>query len=212
MKNQDNETIYSGNINKQILFEYLKNLEREKGYSILFLNLDNFKYIYDAYGHQYGDEVLRLVNKKAVNEIGNTGKVFCFFRNEFVVVLNCVSAEEIATKVEVFINRLSENIFSIGNNKIPLKFSVGIYIPNPMNPESMEDIVRKADLAMLKAKKGGKSQFAFYDETMEGDLKKNLLTAGEMKTGLKNKEFYLNYQPIYDLKRKQVLEIEALLR
>lgn len=213
LKEQQRESIYFGDLthmpNSKHLFEYLKG---KKNYSILYVNLDNFKYIYDTYGHQYGDEFLKLVSIKVVNEIGNMGKVFCFFRNEFVVILDCTCIEKITAKVEVFIKRFNENIFYIGPNKVPLRFSVGIYIPNPVNAETKEEILRKADLAMLKAKRNGKNQFAFYDEAMEEDIKRGLFIAAEMKTGLKNNEFYLNYQPVYDLKEEQVSEVEALLR
>lgn len=213
LQKQQKESMYIDDLtqlpNRKYLLEYLKG---KKDYSILCLNIDNFKFINDTYGHQCGDELLKLVSVNVVNEIGNMGKVFRFLGDEFIVVLDCTCIEKITGRVEVFIKRFNENVFYIGTNKIILSFSAGIYIPNPVNVETIEEIVRKADLAMLKAKRSGKSQFAYYDEAMEGDIKRDLLMTAEMKTGLKNNEFYLNYQPIYDLKRKQVLEIEALLR
>lgn len=213
LQKQQKESIYIDDLtqlpNRKYLLEYLKG---KKDYSILCLNIDNFKFINDTYGHQCGDELLKLVSVNVVNEIGNMGKVFRFLGDEFIVVLDCTCIEKITAKVEVFIRRFNENVFYIGTNKIILSLSAGIYIPNPVNVETIEEIVRKADLAMLKAKRKGKNQFAFYDEAMEGDIKRDLFIAAEMKTGLKNNEFYLNYQPVYDLKEEQVSEVEALLR
>ncbi|MDK2811771.1 MAG: hypothetical protein PWR27_2480 [Petroclostridium sp.] len=188
-----------------------KYIAEEAVSAVLFMGVDNFKYINDCYGHKFGDCLLKHISSRLEDEVGNYGKVFRFGGDEFIAVVNHCTESEIISKARQVIKKFETTAFSIGGQEVSVTISIGAYIPEKRN-EPAEDMIRKADIALFKAKSNGKSQLAFYDKPMDDEIKRKLLLTSEMRKSMNEKEFSVHYQPIFDISRGKATEAEALLR
>lgn len=179
--------------------------------AVLFVDVDNFKYINDCYGYKFGDCLLQKISTKLEDETGNYGKVFMFGGDRFVVLIDCCKRNEIIYKARQVVKKFETASFSIGWQEVSVTISMGIYITKKLD-ELAEDMVRKADIALFKAKSNGKSQLAFYDKPMDDEIKRKILLTSEMRKSINEKEFSVQYQPIFDISKGKVTEAEALLR
>lgn len=188
-----------------------KYMAERKVSAILFVNVDNFKYINECYGYKFGDCLLQKISTKLEEEVGNCGKVFMFGGDEFVAVIVRCKGSEIIYKARQVVKKFETESFSVGEQEVSVTISMGVYIPKKLD-ELAEDLIRKADIALFKAKSNGKSQLAFYDKSMDDEIKRKILLTSEMRKSINEKEFYVHYQPIFDISKGRVTEAEALLR
>ncbi len=179
--------------------------------AVLFIDVDNFKYINDCYGYRLGDCLLQQISTRLEDEVGNCGKVFMFGGDEFVAVIDRCKGNEIIYKSRQVVKKFETASFSVGGQEVSITISMGVYIPKKLD-ELTEDLIRKADIALFKAKSNGKSQLAFYDELMDDEIKRKILLNSEMRKSINEKEFYVHYQPIFDISKGRATEVEALLR
>ncbi|BAF69540.1 EAL domain-containing protein [Nitratiruptor sp. SB155-2] len=190
----------------------------KEGYcnAFFFIDLDNFKYINDSYGHFVGDEVLKEVakNLKAVVKDGDI--VARIAGDEFALILvdlakNKEQAVHNATLVaEKLISEYSGQK-QIGGYDLDINFSIGIYI-FPAGEQSVDEIITNADIAMYNSKKSGRNRFTFYNEALDLESKRFLVMKKAIERGLKEKEFELYYQPKVDASNEKIVGMEGLLR
>lgn len=134
---------------------YLK--EEKKGFAFILIDLDNFKFVNDRYGHQCGDEVLIFVGKQLQNTFEKSDLVARLGGDEFVAFIpNVTSREEVETKINKFIQALSFKMYFNNQSYIP-SASVGVYINEAKYGITYEQCYKAADAAMYKAKSSGKS-------------------------------------------------------
>jgi len=182
------------------------------GFSLLFIDLDNFKYVNDTYGHSFGDELLVEVAKRLKRVMRKSDFVARFGGDEFIVVLDeIVETVSIQSVADNIIEALSEDVkLSIGQ-KVTIGSSIGISL-YPNDARNYEELVKFADIAMYKAKEDGKNRYFFYNEQMSTQSiriskLKNILpkaeTCGEM---------YMKYQPLFCTKTLKAIGVEALTR
>ncbi|SEG03674.1 diguanylate cyclase (GGDEF) domain-containing protein [Caloramator fervidus] len=176
--------------------------------TVAFLDFDNFKYINDSYGHSFGDDVLIKISDILVKMVKNRGKVFRFGGDEFIILFDC-KKDEAFKIIENIIERFNY-CFKVGNREVLTTVSVGVYISSA--GENIDDIIRKADMSMFEAKKLGKSNYVVFNKEMEDTMLKKANMMVDIKRALLEEEFYILYQPIYDLKEGKIKEVEALAR
>jgi diguanylate cyclase (GGDEF)-like protein len=178
--------------------------------TVFFLDLDNFKAINDYYDHATGDKVLIEVSYK-LKKLIQTGGIACRLSgDEFVLIIS----RPIHYDANLFASRILQVIatpINIGNNVIDITVSVGIAIAGPKDRQ-FNDIRKKADLAMYKAKQSGKNYFHLYSDEMYQTSLKQVTIKNDLKTALKNGDFELYLQPKIDLTSKKIESAEALLR
>ena len=197
------------------LAQYIQKAEAEGGKGgLLYLDLDDFKHINDGLGHQYGDVLLKSISHslQRIPEIHNT--CYRMGGDEFVIV---VPPESIA-RFDGIVEEIKE-IFSkpwfLKNADYYCTMSMGIcYFPE--DGSSVQDLIKKADIAMYEAKKSGKNRVAVYSDNISStsnkrlDMEKNMrdATAGDYK------EFEVYYQPIIDIQKEGTpcVGAEALVR
>lgn len=137
-------------------FDYFNRYGRK--FSLLFIDIDDFKKVNDRYGHLSGDMVLQEIAKRLQKSVRKSDMVFRFGGEEFVVLLNGANSEKaisIAERVrqEVF----NEEIKIYGDSKINVTISCGIATVNE-SIKDVQELVDKADIAMYKAKQSGKNR------------------------------------------------------
>jgi diguanylate cyclase (GGDEF)-like protein len=178
----------------------------------LFVDLDNFKAINDSLGHGCGDELLCAVAKRLEGVIRETDALGRLGGDEFVVVADGLS---LAAGPELIAERLLEAFaepFALGEGgetRVHAKCSIGI--ATGIRPTA-EELLRDADIAMYRAKWGGKSRYLLFESGMEDEVQSRLELEMDLQGALAGEEFFLVYQPTFDLQTMTPTGVEALIR
>lgn len=141
----------------RVLDETLKQEHDEtSGWALLYLDLDGFKQVNDSFGHDAGDEVLKQVAQRLVAQVGTHDLVARLSGDEFVVFVRSIDKEALTPLSERIMEVVREDIV-YRNQILNVGVSVGVtYVDEP--EQSMESIIKRADLAMYQAKNNGKSR------------------------------------------------------
>ncbi|WP_150466660.1 GGDEF domain-containing protein [Francisella sp. SYW-9] len=133
--------------------------------AILFIDLDNFKYINDKYGHEVGDLILKEVASRLINNLRENDLISRIGGDEFIAVLRNIDNEDMATDIiKRIITSFKEKIIISSEVQITQTISIGATLIDAKNNDINSDkLITKADMAMYKAKKSGKNQFNFSD-------------------------------------------------
>ena len=185
--------------------------ESDFHYSILFLDIDNFKAINDGLGHSSGDQALIEVAKRLRSCIRSIDTVARLGGDEFIILLEHTLGKNTAIEVA---NRLLAEIHQSFNHKdkeIVLTCSIGIVLDISEYTNS-EDILRDVDIALYRAKEKGKSQYEVFNLEMRTLAMSRLELEGDLRYSISNGELFLVYQPIYSLEQNHIEGVEALIR
>ncbi|MBN2533247.1 MAG: EAL domain-containing protein [Spirochaetales bacterium] len=191
--------------------------------SLLYLDIDNFKRINDSLGHIAGDELIKEVAERlmkyirisdsicrtetdtAINTIARMGG------DEFTIILSEIKEIENASRVADRILHLLSSPMVINSISINVTVSIGISI-FPLDADTIDTLIKNADLAMYNAKALGKNNFQYFNPEMNASAVKRLILESEIQEALQNDHFILYYQPIINVKTKKIVIIEALVR
>jgi diguanylate cyclase (GGDEF)-like protein/PAS domain S-box-containing protein len=192
--------------------EQLINLssEGEHPFAVMFLDLDRFKFINDSLGHQLGDKFLKLVSERFTQNLRKTDTVSRLAGDEFTFLFPETSLEE-ATRFAQHITRLLMEPFDIEGNSVVISASIGIALSMGVSDSSVE-LMRKADMAMYHTKKFKKNRYSVYSEEMDVKAAYKLEIERDLKFAIATAQFELYYQPILDIKTREINSMEALIR
>jgi diguanylate cyclase (GGDEF)-like protein/PAS domain S-box-containing protein len=179
--------------------------------AVLFIDLDNFKIINDSLGHAYGDKVLLTVAERLRRCLRSVGTIARLGGDEFTVLLDGLSGTVDAVRVAERINdALSARIQHRGHT-VFVGASIGIAVTSP-GLDRPDDLLRKADVAMYRAKSGGRGRHSVFDASLEGDPLGRLELETDLHQALERGEFRVFYQPIVSLHDHETRATEALVR
>ena len=202
--------------NRLLLLETLKRAipaaKRRTSYAaILFIDLDNFKKINDAAGHDLGDRFLIQIADE-IKECLRVEDVFGRLGgDEFLIILESVFHQRDITRTCQRIIDVFNQPRDIAGQNFFVTGSIGISL-YPLDGDDADLLIRKADMAMYEAKRQGKNNFQYYDESLERRALHQLEIENKLREAITEGQFQLAYQPEIDLKTKQVVGVEALLR
>ena len=183
----------------------------KKHASVMLVDLDKFKFINDNMGHDVGDELLKTLASRMKAILRASDTVSRLGGDEFVVVLEAVAQpEDCALVGQKLLQTITEPMI-MGELSIEIGASVGIAV-YPMDGEEAIALMKHADIAMYQAKAEGRGHFQFYERQMGERVSKQLSTMIGLQEALKNDQFILHYQPIFDMKSLRLVSAEALLR
>lgn len=187
-------------------------LRRHLTVAALFVDLDNFKDVNDTLGHRAGDELLRSAAERLASTVPGAAALGRLGGDEFVVLLEDLGevayAEAVAGRM---LDVLREPFRMPGLGDRPLNVTASIGIAAGAGG-SAEDLLRDADVAMYRAKWGGKNRYVLFEPEMQWAARSRLELDIELQLALDNEEFFLVYQPTVDLSDMRVTGVEALLR
>ncbi|MGP1353413.1 MAG: putative bifunctional diguanylate cyclase/phosphodiesterase [Parasphingopyxis sp.] len=186
---------------------------KEKGVpcAIMFLDLDGFKPVNDTFGHPKGDAVLKTVARRLKDVVGSRGAVGRIGGDEFAVVVDdAQSRVGVEALAEKLIAAVSEP-YMIDNVQIRIGLSIGCAY-GPIDGDTVDDLVRKADLALYHAKSLGRATFCNFDPQMQVAAEERVRLEHDMRQAIGTEQFHLLYQPLVSADTQRVTGFEALLR
>jgi diguanylate cyclase (GGDEF)-like protein len=179
--------------------------------AVIFLDLDRFKHINDTLGHGAGDLLLKEVAVRLSACVRQTDTVGRQGGDEFTLLLDGITHVE---EVEVVANRILTSLnmpVTINNHEFIISASMGISI-YPFDEREVDNLLEDADAAMYAAKAAGRNNYVFFTSEMAQGDSGNLEMENKLRTALAENEYLLQYQPIVDVRKGQMMGVEALLR
>ncbi|MGZ8346828.1 MAG: putative bifunctional diguanylate cyclase/phosphodiesterase [Allosphingosinicella sp.] len=179
--------------------------------AIMFLDLDGFKPVNDTFGHPKGDAVLKSVSQRLVKEVAAFGHVGRMGGDEFAIVITDAQSQRmVETLAERVIAAIAEP-FHIDKAEIRIGVSIGCAF-GPVDGQSVDDLIQKADLALYQAKAKGRGTCCFFNADMQNEAEDRLRLEQDLKLGLQSGQFRLLYQPLISAVAPSRLGVEALIR
>jgi diguanylate cyclase (GGDEF)-like protein/PAS domain S-box-containing protein len=178
--------------------------------AVVFLDLDNFKIVNDSLGHDAGDRVLQAVAQRLVTATRPSDTVARLGGDEFAILLEGVGSEMDVERITRPVGAAFDRPLQVDAREIDATASIGVACSRP--GDDAEQLLRNADIAMYNAKAAGKAQVVMFEAHMQQILHERLRLEQDLDLALARREFFLEYQPVVDLTRRELLGVEALLR
>ncbi|MDX1353242.1 MAG: bifunctional diguanylate cyclase/phosphodiesterase, partial [Thiomicrorhabdus sp.] len=189
--------------------------------AVLFIDLNGFKPVNDAEGHETGDRLLQVVAQRMQSQMRDIDIVARMGGDEFVMLIKNTSPTrpmDFQIEIEHLLNRLVEQMSEpvhINDKKLSIGVSIGVAVI-PKDGNSVNTILKSADAAMYQAKKKCKDKvkscYHFYDEHTKTDIDNLLKSSAQLKQAITENQFMLYYQFQYDSNTNKVVGMEAFLR
>lgn len=179
--------------------------------AVLLIDLDNFKYINDIYGHQVGDWLLQEVAKRVHGCLRGNELLARMGGDEFAIA---ISNLKIRKDIESILKRILQSLaipFIISEFAIKTSASVGVAI-YPENGKTTDELLKHADVALYQAKSLGRNRYSFFQKRMEEQLSRRHQIEKDLETAVENNELLLYFQPVINVENENVVGFEALVR
>lgn len=182
-----------------------------KQFAVLLLDLDNFKFINDSYGHDVGDELLKLAASKIRGALRGEDIVCRVGGDEFIVLVESVqNLQQIETVGQGLLDALQSDL-QVANRSMSVGVSIGASL-YPQHGQDLNELKRNADIAMYCAKEAGKNQLKIFEAGMGKANPSKLALQGELKAALQRRELELYFQPQLDAAQNALVGCEVLVR
>jgi len=179
--------------------------------AVLYLDLDGFKQINDAHGHDVGDALLVALSRRMAGTLREADTLARIGGDEFVAVLMDInSAEKLKRIVGRILCACAEPVM-IDGKRLEVTASIGV-TTYPHDDADEDQLMRHADLAMYEAKQAGKNRFHVFDAFREAEGKSRHVYVRRLGEALERNELLLHYQPKINMKTNEVVGVEALIR
>ena len=179
-------------------------------FALMFIDLDGFKPVNDAFGHHVGDQLLKAVAERLRGHLHSQDTLARIGGDEFVLL---VELQEPGDAMGVAIKQVNlvSRPYRVAEHDLQLTASIGIVL-YPGNGMDQHELLRNADAAMYHAKNAGKNGYSFFDVSMNSDARQQLQLLQDLRVALQQGQFRLHYQPKFDAVRRVPIGAEALLR
>ncbi len=178
--------------------------------ALLWLDLDNFKWVNDTLGHPAGDELLRQVSARLEVMTEKNDLVARLGGDEFAILIE----RPAGGALEAFFNRLTENMrkpYDIWGSTAHCSASFGVRVFDTYTTDTRE-VLKHADLALYDAKRTGKAQWSMFTNELEATALARVQIEAELERAIDNDELRVYFQPLVDARTHKILGVESLLR
>jgi len=202
-----NRTLYM----RRLKLALARERRRDSKVAVLFIDLDNFKFVNDSLGHEAGDLLLVAVANRILPCLRSEDTIARLGGDEFAILLEDVKDISVPAHVA---ERIVEELrlpFTLGVQDVWITPSIGIAIGDS-NQDPPEHLLREADLAMYRAKEEGKARHWVFDPSMEAETMMRLRLENDLRQALERNEFRVCYQPMVHLGTGRAIGMETLVR
>lgn len=179
--------------------------------ALMYLDLDRFKMINDAYGHPLGDAVLKAAAEKLASVVREEDAVARQSGDEFLVLLGNLRKSDDAYVVAQKMLDAFEQPFVVDERKVHVTVSIGVSI-YPQDGETADALIGNADVAMYRSKQLGRGTYQFFTQGMSEDIQRRVELETHLRVAIAQDQLHLVYQPKVDLASGRITGCEALLR
>lgn len=207
LTNLPNRTLFREQLEKA-----LRLAKRSDQLAVFCLDLDHFKEINDSLGHPIGDALLKEVALRLGECVTEHDTVARLGGDEFAIVQFCSDCDPSA--VSLLASHIVEKIaapFDIGGHQLVVGVSIGISLA-PEDGKNPDELLKKADLALYRAKADGRGTYRFFETGMDARAQARRVLELDLRAALQRDEFEVYYQPIRDVAMDRVVAFEALVR
>jgi diguanylate cyclase (GGDEF)-like protein/PAS domain S-box-containing protein len=183
----------------------------DRPFALHLLDLDHFKGINDALGHQIGDRLLKSVAERLCTVVRDSDTVARLGGDEFAILQTHVMRPQEATDLAARILEAISEPFVFDGEEITTSASLGI-TTHPSDGSDADVLIKNADVAMYQAKAAGRNGYRLYAPDMNAQARDRMALESDMRRGLQRDEFLLHYQPQIDATTGHITGAEALLR
>lgn len=206
LTNLDNRFAITRFIDNQIL-----EMSASGNLSIGFLDLDNFKFINDTYGHDTGDEIINQTGLRLKGFESDIIHIGRFGGDEFIITVKDFKDLNHLNHIHESIRLTLREPITINNISFLMTISIGVSL-YPIHSKNRHELIKLADIALYKAKEQGRDQIVLFENTMKQTLAEKLDRQAIIREAIRENQFLLYYQPFYKLKSHTLMGCEALLR
>ena len=179
--------------------------------SILFIDLDRFKYVNDSLGHVIGDKLLKSISESLRDCMRPSDIVARLGGDEFTILVEGKYDINEVVRISERIQKKFRMPFELSGHEVYSSASIGILHASEKHTSS-EDMMRDADTAMYQAKRAGKARHAVFDEKMHSAAREILQLETDLRRAVEREEIDVFYQPIYSLSTGRIEGLESLAR
>jgi len=207
VSNLPNRYSFNSQIDRALI-NYKYDLEK---FALMFLDLDNFKYVNDTFGHHAGDLLLARVAERLRGSLRQEDYIARLGGDEFAIIMyDFIGISQISSVSGKILAALQQPFFLEGHEAF-IGASIGITIC-PDNGEDRETLQRQADSAMYQAKNLGKNTFQFYQADLSLAHKNRINIEAQLRRSLEHDEIVVYYEPIVEIPTERIVGFEALAR
>lgn len=202
----------TGLSNRHALIARMNSMSGEQGgtYALAFADLDGFKEVNDSYGHEFGDRLICMVSA-GIRQLAQGAEVVARMGgDEFVTMYKGENAEILARQYSERLIKLLGQPFDMDGRLALVGASIGLSLSAP--GLDVTEVLRRADVAMYRAKAGGKNRMCSFDESFDGERHEAMAIAAELKQILQADSLEILFQPLVSARSGQVMGVEALAR
>ncbi len=196
---------------ERLALEISRAQREDHGFAIIFIDLNNFKYVNDTMGHMAGDELLAGLSKRFRSVLRGSDIIARLGGDEFLVILPTATRPAESKEVAQRLIDSLEDAIMVQGREVFIRCSMGIAI-YPTDGKSAEELMANADNAMYQSKLAHTDDISFFAPEMNQKFKERLELEHDMHLALEQQQFKLYYQPIYNIKEQRVVGAEVLLR
>jgi diguanylate cyclase (GGDEF)-like protein len=195
----------------QVLRRLVEQDAQDTRIAVTYIDLDRFKVINDSLGHPTGDRILQTVARRLQLQTGDRDQLFRHGGDEFILISELEdSGEALVTLLDRITQVLGQPV-RMGEHDLDVSASIGVTL-YPQDGQSVDMLVRNADIAMYRAKEQGGGRYRFFDEAMRDRVYERMEIEAGLRRAIDRGELRVHYQPQVDMNTGALIGTEALVR
>jgi diguanylate cyclase (GGDEF)-like protein len=189
----------------------LAQIDRDRKFAVLCLDLDDFKSVNDTLGHPFGDILLRQVGERLRGCLREGDSVARLGGDEFVLLQGSVTQPTDTTSLMTRIIAAISAPFDLEGQQVVIGVSIGVAVA-PTDATGSDQLLKSADQALYRAKVDGRGTYRFFEPEMDARMQARRTLELDLRRALINGEFEVYYQPLVNMKTELICGFEALIR